>query len=58
MGDTERAVIVLRGKGSELDRAVLEIKSREGGDFSGAVVEFLQKQVLHPGDSITLEDCD
>lgn len=53
----EKAVIVVRGKGGELDRATLEIDSHEGGDFTGAVIEFLRSQVLQPGDSITLEDC-
>lgn len=53
--ETEKAVIVIRGMGGELDRAVLEIEECSGGDFTGAVREFLRSQVLRPGDVITLE---
>lgn len=54
----EKAVIVLRGKGGELDRATLEIEQHEGGDFTAAVCEWLKSQVLHPGDTISLEDAE
>lgn len=56
--DTEKAVIVIRGQGGELDRATLEIEGHDGGDFTAAVCEFLRSQVLRPGDTITLEDCE
>lgn len=55
---TEKAVVVLRGRGGELDRATLEIDEHEGGDFTAAVREWLMSAGLRPGDTITLEDTD
>lgn len=56
--NTEKAVIVLRGRGGELDRETIEISEQEGGDFVDAVIEYLRSTstALQPGDSITLEE--